>query len=195
MLIDQDVGMDPVVATAVRVVLAWASLIWESKLNRADLRLAVHAAILRQGIARSPWATVNGSAGALVATLDRIGWVVIDESRWQDDPGLVLDLELICPRALAKLAERAVERWTTRQLATKHEELAHLETGITVKPLRRLVRRDGADWGPRHRGLLEALVVGATPCQASLVMWGLAESELCRACEQGPGTQSPTLGV
>ena len=123
MLLGQDVGMDPAVTTTVRVVLAWASLIWESRLNRADLRLAVHAAILRQDAAKSPWATVNGPAGALVATLDRIGWVVIDESRWQDDQGLVLDLELICPRALAKLAERAVERWTTRRLAAKHEEL------------------------------------------------------------------------
>ena len=144
MLLGQDVGMDPAVTTTVRVVLAWASLIWESRLNRADLRLAVHAAILRQDVAKSPWATVHGPAGALVATLDKIGWVVIDESRWQDDQGLVLDLELICPRALAKLAGRAVE-WTTRQLAAKHEDLAHLETGITVKPLRRLVRRDGAD--------------------------------------------------
>ena len=90
--------------------------------------------------AARPWAAVRGPAGAVVATLRRIGWTAWSSRVWVTDQGTVIDLLRTSPASLGVLVDRAIEQWLHRKWA-RAACAPHLDGILFIEPLRALVRR------------------------------------------------------
>ena len=90
-------------------IVAWASAWFETAQKRPGcvpacvLRGCFMRALRRLGGAARPWRLVQGPAGAVVATLRRLGWEVLSPSLWLDDRGVSVDLQRWGPVYVGKL--------------------------------------------------------------------------------------------
>ena len=181
--------VDPAVHAHTQPLGAWARAVWSRQLPLQQMDLAVAWAKSRHDGAQRPWLRVVGPAGATVTSLRRIGWEPLSASVWVDDRGIQVSLLDSSPKTVIKLVHEAVRRWSWRQLAQHHPELAHLEHGAYVEPLRKLLGSgtSGA-WGPKERASAEAVITGAAPCQQRLHHIEAADDPQCQLCRQAPGT-------
>ena len=103
--------VDPGVVAQVATLKAWAMLVWNRGRPVEDLEAAVDWAERRRKEACSPWQRVLVSTGAMVTTLARIGWHLVNFCTWHTDQVIVLDLKSLAPDTIEKLATAGVVSW------------------------------------------------------------------------------------
>ena len=58
------------------------------------------------GMSARPFSAITGPAGAFVASAMRVGWEVPSPSMILTQRGELLDLDVVCPKQLLKLAQK-----------------------------------------------------------------------------------------
>eukprot|EP00959_Pyramimonas_sp_CCMP1952_P415759 8711293-Pyramimonas_sp.AAC.1 len=71
------------------------------------------------------WSGIRGPASALVGTMMRLGWKLLDPFRWLTHRGPVF-IEKMSPRDVGILADEATGRWVWQQVLVKHSSWASL---------------------------------------------------------------------
>ena len=183
---------DPAFAAHSDVVGMWAMAVWEGMLPMQMLHKSICKAKVALVEAKRPWAVVKGPAAALVASLARLGWSVIDATLAIDDLGEEVSFTKDPPAAVAKLVSNAVRRWRWRiaGLAGAGGE------GPIWKPIADLMA--GGKWhdpGEKawdrivgvaltrgERGALKSAMVGGQWPQSRLFSAALADDPLCELC-------------
>ena len=183
-------GQDPAWGVHSLPLGAWARAVWGGLLPLDDLFLAFEWARRRFVGAQRPWLRVVGPAGAVVASLHRLGWQPLSAVEWVDDLGRHIHLRSSCPKSVVKWVHSAVDRWSWRQIAEGHPDLAHLRDGACLERIRGLIRKAGTSlsWGFKEGASLEAIVTGAAPCQSRLFDIGAAEDDRCQSCKLASGS-------
>ena len=141
-------GVGPAYRAHVEPVLFFCVAAWDGWIDRGDLVRGVNGARRVLEGASSPWSRVGGPATALVATLHRVGWELVDPFRWRTHRGDVRILE-VSPKAVAGLMEEAVELWLWRQVVAGAPELGSVHPTPFLEPLRSALSnggRIGATW-------------------------------------------------
>ena len=68
--------VDPAYDAHVLTIGEWATAVWESWTKRWSMEAMVTKATRKQDDAKSPWATVYGPAGAMIASCRKLLWMV-----------------------------------------------------------------------------------------------------------------------
>ena len=158
------------------------------------------------------WHRVRGPATALVATLFRIGWAVIDATHLRTDTGHTLNLLLDPACVVVAEVHQAVRRWRTRRLAHALPTIMPDKPDVDLSSTHsgcldvfvnysdvaaRLVygRNDKAGtkacmlWAPEHKASLKSAVVGGQWPQARLAgIPGWTNDPRCQLCQAAVGT-------
>ena len=72
--------LDPVYIVNREPIVSWCKGIWDFRVPRLWMVRAWMAATKRLVGAKNPWSVVHGPAGAVLATLKRIGWEPVNGS-------------------------------------------------------------------------------------------------------------------
>ena len=76
--------VDPTYMANVEPIVRWAKYVYGASRPRQErLAEAWRAAVGRVGLAKAPWRVVTGPAGAVIATMKRIGWKLVS---WRHVP-------------------------------------------------------------------------------------------------------------
>ena len=86
---------DPAFEAHTSVALHWAQAVWNKWLPIEDLQATVDYAKGRVEGTDRPWAKVTGPAAALVCSLHRLKWEVVDATNLTTDEGKAIDLKEI----------------------------------------------------------------------------------------------------
>ena len=105
-------------------IVTWAFAVWETWLPIPLLEQLMANAIPTLRNARRVWAMVKGPAAAVVATVARIGWQMLNATQVLTYVGHMLDLKLDPPKVVAEHIFNAVERWRWKRVEQKHPYLA-----------------------------------------------------------------------
>ncbi len=118
-----------------------------------------------------------------MATLARIGWTCINAFLWQTHRGQINVLE-VAPRAVARLAHEALERWQWREVARSDAGLANIGPTAVLEPVCKLLqsRTLTGGWTALQQGNLKSLVVNGQWPQLRLFLAGLSETAECQLC-------------
>jgi hypothetical protein len=84
--------VDPAYDAHVLSIGEWATAAWEGWEKERALNTMVDKAIRKQDVAKSPWATVCGPAGAMVASCRRLLWNVQNATNITTDEGKELNM-------------------------------------------------------------------------------------------------------
>ena len=99
---------DPAFPAHVDVVQHWAQAIWNRWLPVASLQVGLDYARTRVTESLRPWSVATGPAAALLLTLDRVGWTVVDATNLTTDTGRTIELSTDPPVVVARQMEAAV---------------------------------------------------------------------------------------
>ena len=105
---------DPAFSAHADTVVQWATGVWDNLLPIALLQRSLTNAKMALARARRQWAVVKGPAAALVATLARIGWTVIDATTAYDDLATEVSFILDSPAMVKRKVHESVRRWRWR---------------------------------------------------------------------------------
>ena len=104
--------LDPAYDVTTLPLKHWALAWWEGWVSPVDLsRAAKYAAAALRPAATSVWSRVTGPVAALLASIWRIGWDMVEPHILLTDVGRVLDLRLDPPAVVQAEAKVAVRRW------------------------------------------------------------------------------------
>ena len=105
---------------------------------------------------------MRGPAGALAATLHRLGWQLVSACVLRDDLGAEWDMRVTCPRTLCQLLTLATDRWIWSRAAVRVPEFAQFgREGPFLQPIASLLRQKQREaWTPSHVAALRSCVVG-----------------------------------
>ncbi len=178
---------DPAFAAHVGPLRAWAEAVWEGWFPLATMDLTIARARCRLVKARRVWSAVHSPAAAVLATAARIGWDFASATKVTTHDGLLLDLAVDSPAAVAAHVRRAVERWRWRRLAARYP---HIDPGgdgggVNALPILRLLRGNDNThaWGPAQRALLRSAWVNGQWPQARLAAAALSPDHECQMCK------------
>ena len=148
---------DPAFEAHMSVAMHWAQAIWNTWLNVEELHACIEYARARIEAASSPWAVVTGPAAALICTLDRLDWKVVNATELTADEGKTIDLRVTPPIIVKRMVEAAVRRWRWRNVVAEHPSL---NDGGAFCPVLKLLtlKRNDAEWNLELRGMLRSVV-------------------------------------
>ena len=153
-------------------------------------RMMVKAKKKLQGAAR-PWARVYGPAAAVLATAERLGWVVNDAFCFTTDEGRHLDITEDPPAVVKMLVTEAVTRWKWRRIEAEIPSLraAAGSPGARLEPVLKLLhsKNDVAGWGPEQRGGLRSAGCGRQWPQVRCFAAGYSGHNKCLFCLSDAG--------
>lgn len=157
---------DPAYMANIAPLYQWAKAVWKEPWPQAHIvmRRAYDEAMLSfGGKFRLPRQTlppqldrrqtpkcakVHGPAGAVAATLERIGWCTMTLDTWDTDDGTVIEFGKTCPRTVDKLIETATEKALHKQIANAGGRL-EFEQGLFLEPICKLLTKHmGNQKGP-----------------------------------------------
>ena len=188
---------DPAFAAHADPVVNWAEAVWEGRMALEWMQKTVARAKVELTKARRQWAVVKGPAAAVVATLARLGWTMIDAVKVYTDKREEVDFQQDPPARVKQLIHESVRRWRWRLAGMVVGEGREGWTdGPVWKPLADLISK--GRWtdpvhGPREDGVVglaksgeqaalrSALVGGQWP-QVRLHVAGLVEEPYCVLC-------------
>ena len=101
---------DPAFDAHMEVALHWAQAVWNQWLTTEELQKCLDYARCRVAKSPSPWSVVTGPAAAMICTLKRADWTIIDATRLVTDAGRELDLLTDPPVVVKRQMEAAVRR-------------------------------------------------------------------------------------
>ena len=159
------------------------------------------------------WQLVVGPAGAVIASLARLGWRALPNHALYTDTHKLLDMLLDPPAVIKHEVKQAVRRWQHKQLAA---QLLHLvpsepDAHIPSPPgtpsqdhiidlggnLHKLVFPKGSSqteipscplWQTKHRAPLRSAIVGGQWPQYRLMQAKWTDDPRCQLCQAHPGT-------
>ena len=171
-------------------LIAWAKAAWSGTINLVHLQQAWGRAAQRAEGRRpaAMWRAALGPAGAVAASLPRIGWTARSATLWCTQSGEAVDLQRMCPRSVASLVAEAYRGAEWARAMRKIGAPDSLLSIPCLEPLRRAARpRNAADGPALQAAATIAGIAGAAPTQAILADLGIAESDLCWACGEERG--------
>ncbi len=205
--------LDPAFNAHVSVLKQWAQAWWEEWYGAEDLELAFQAASLRlASCSDSPWRIITGPVGALLASMQRIGWMLPSAREAIDDRGVSWNFLLDSPAAIGEACRRSVRRWRLNRIGQLLPSLIplHVDVGspsldscpngtvlidfaATVGQLlasRATVCKESHSWSPSWRGDLASAMSGGQWPQArkaAVPSWGIDDAS-CQLCHEAVGT-------
>jgi hypothetical protein len=109
--------VDPAFEAHEAPMKAWCYAWWQGWQPRRLLAEAfVQAAAKLKGATRSPWDVAAGPAAALIATLWRLGWLILGPSTFVSCSGMEVDIAVDPPAAVVALVRADVRRWQLAQV-------------------------------------------------------------------------------
>ena len=176
--------VDPAYLCNREPILMWLRCCWDHVVPVQWTAIAFDMAKQEVWPASNPWSKVRGPAGAVVATLKRIGWEPTSVTKWTDETGTVIDLLKNSPLSIAKLIDRATKTSLWTEVAARHPSLRSLASGPLLEPLWKLMQVKGRDsqWNHALAGQLRSLAADGQWPQARLFQAGLVENKLCTLC-------------
>jgi len=181
--------LDPAFAAHRGPLLAWARAIWTKSVPLGQLSTALRKAQEKQASTSNPWGTVHGLAGAVSATLRRLGWEAKTANLWTTDTGQEIDLALSTgPRTLRKLVDEAVYRWQCKQPDSNPAlALANSGAGPAVRGTKKVLADLWKSGETAQAAALRSTVIGAQWPEARLHEAGLSDTDKCQRCMTGVG--------
>ena len=166
----------------------WCKGFWDVRVPKVLMGLAWSAAVRAVDNVKHAWQAVKGPAGAVLATMKRIGWspvrgkYVASFVEWKTPFG-VIDIRKVCPTAVGDLVDRSTEAALWRAEASRNSKLDHLANGANIQPILKLLQGpDSAEWGAVEKGQLRSLcALGQWP-QERLYRAGLVDNDRCVVC-------------
>jgi len=184
LMLQRPLRLDPTFRANAEPLIKWARTWYGGNPEeRAVMSRAWRTQVAKIGLAPKPWKEVAGPAGAVVATLRRIGWASPAPGVWKEKGGVLLDLGEVTPAALKLKVAKATEAALWAELADHHPELEELREGAWIHPARQAVLRGD----PVRGGCSRSVLVGGQWPQLRLFEGGLVGSELCQACKGSAG--------
>ena len=113
---------DPAFAAHADVVVSWALAVWDGLLPIEVMQKSIRKAKVALVSAKRQWAVVKGPAAALVATVARLGWTVVDATLAFTDLKEEVSFTKDPPAAIKKMVFDAVRRWRWRVAGFAGEE-------------------------------------------------------------------------
>ena len=153
-------------------LVQWARAVGLRSVPPGWLHRTWHEAQRAAGGTLSAWSVVRGPAGAVVASLGRLGWTALTATMWVTPHG-PLDLEVHSPALVALLADRSAEAVLAQEVAAS-EGCPELSGGVCLGPIRALVCGPRSPFSACERGALRSVVVNGQWPQARLQRAGLA---------------------
>ena len=115
------------------------------------------------GRQKTTWWKVQRPAGAVAATLERIGWKTVTWGKWVNNEGTFIDLRKFCPRTVENNQKR--HRQTLHKQIVGANRKPEFEHGIYLDPIVRVIdpaaRNKNPQWTPQAAAHLHSTVVGA----------------------------------
>ena len=189
---------DPAFVAHADVVVSWALAVWDGLLPIEVMQKSIRKAKVALVSAKRQWAVVKGPAAALVATVARLGWTVVDATLAFTDLKEEVSFTKDPLAAIKKMVFDAVRRWRWRVAGFAGEEGSgggRCE-GPVWKPIADLIGR--GRWhdpgeGVKERkwdevltkgeqGALKSALVGGQWPQCRLFEAALADDPLCALC-------------
>eukprot|EP00973_Karenia_brevis_P045411 6290497-Karenia_brevis.AAC.1 len=103
---------------------------------------------------------------------------------WIDNHGNQVDLKEVPPVRVKSMVDKASAAVLWNKLADSSPELEDLRQGVWLQPCRQVVLASDRVRG----GCARSIMVGGQWPQQRLFDKGYVDSELCQACQEGPGT-------
>ena len=126
------------------------------------------------------WSVVVGPAGAILATLDRLGWSALSATQWKT-PFCTVDLCWDSPALVGRLADLSTAQTLWQALAVT-ERRPELAKGALLRPLQKLLAGSASLLTGRGKTVLRSTVSNGQWPQERLHRAGLVASPLCRLC-------------
>ena len=150
---------DPTFTAHADPKVCWAEAVWEGRMAVEWMQKTVTKAKLELTKAKRQWAVVKGLAAAMVATLARLGWTVLDAVNVYTDNFEQLDFQKDPPARVKQLIHDSVRRWRWKLAGMMVGEGADGWTdGPVWKPVADLIPR--GRWRDPVEGAKEGGVVG-----------------------------------
>ena len=181
--------VDPAFVANRAPIEMWCKGFWDCRIPRFWICRGFTKAMSEVFKAKHPWRHVKGPAGAVCATLRRIGWKPLNAPlgaetvvKWHTHRGII-DVSKVCPKSVGDLVDEATELNLWRQEALLNPKKDYLGAkGAFMEPITKLLRQDGPDWTAAHRGQLKSLVANGQWPQERLCRAGLGEDPYCLVC-------------
>jgi len=185
---------DPACVYLQRTVKRWGLAVWNGVLSKDLLQTTLLSAAEalellsddgeKASLQENNWTQVVNPAEAYVASLARVGWRALSESKVLDHQGCVWDFRSMAPAAIASLAAVATRRWS--DIIALRSQFDPSKGGWAASifwfPLHRLKLQR------REEMALRALVSGPVWTQAKLFDRQLSANAACRLCGEPRGT-------
>ena len=200
--------LDPAFDAHALPIKQWAQGVWDATYSHEDLMQAISLARIKIDRAKgSPWSVVTGPAAALLLTLDRIGWKLLNPFCATDHRGQRWHFGKDPPAAITKAVHHSVRAWRLRRLMVAFPALepSHFDVcttsddapsimvdfGFALKTLfkgkpAKAYARWLSSWAPY---LVSALSGGqwTQTRKAKIAKWMISDSN-CQLCKKQPGT-------
>jgi len=150
---------DPVYWATEAPVKWWLCELRRSTKLKGQMLRAFGGAIRDVGTAKNPWSLVRGPAGAVVASLRRVGWKCKTAHLWVTHKGEVNVLTTAKAEVLHMLAE-AILIWQWQQVTKGSQKLKGIGPAPSLEGIRGCLQRAGKDWTWRQIGCLRSAAAG-----------------------------------
>ena len=184
--------VDPAFAAHTEVVGHWALAVWERWLPIEALHKSVVKARMELAKAKRHWSVVRGPASALVATLARVGWTLVDAVTAYTDLQEEVSFLRDSPAMVKMLMNQAVRRWRWRVAGLEVRVGDGRGEGPLWQPVAELIAagrwRDPVSMrvevklAAGERAALQSAVVGGQWSQCRLFAAGLSDTADCQLC-------------
>ena len=186
LLLQQYKWADPTYKANEDPLVHWAEQVFDADAQKkALMQRAWQRQIVRVGSTTNPWKAVAGPAGAVVATLQRIGWTSVSASAWATDTKQAVNLVGTPPVKVRRMVRKATTASLWRDLAARNPTFAELAEGAWLEPLRAIMLSRAA---PRRGGCARSVAVDGQWPQARLAEHGYVEDDRCQRCFLASGT-------
>ena len=201
--------VDPAFLAHLNPIIAWATAWWDNWTDSDSLSAAHKEATVRIKRAKaSKWSVVKGPATAMVATTERLGWVMDSPHSAIDDLGAKWDFKVDPPAAVKKAVKQSARRWRMQKLAAEVPGLVPncsdvgavrikdtvvidcTATAISSLAKNRSERKEAPSWQAKFRASLTSALCGGQWTQArkaSVPKWDVKDPN-CQLCHQERGT-------
>ena len=128
------------------------------------------------------WSACRGPLGAMILTLDRIGWIAVDAFTWQNDWGEVIPLTTFSPALLKTMMCEAVQRQAQRCIASTWKANGHSFEGDRVCTDVVCSVLEGKGLTPLEKGTLASVVADAVWTRDRAFHCGYNVQNCCPLC-------------
>ena len=140
--------VDPTYAATTEPIVKWGREVYAADgEKKSRLAEAWRGGVPRVGLARKPWGAVAGPAGAVCATMRRIGWALVSWRHARTEVGACIDMTRVPPDELRAKVIAATRKAILGRVEVAEDTENELRKGIWLEPLRKVVLGKNAPLG------------------------------------------------